>query len=201
MTPRVIQIGDKPEIHLVLHIEDGNQKPNSSGVDGIPTINRTIIHTVARVEQGQSLVIGGIFRDEVIKTSRKVPLLGDIPLLGALFRSNGNQTRRAVRIFIVEPKIIDKGLAKYLSVGNQRILPKRLLNIDQISNQNLPLSKILSDAQCQSLDQAKRIQTLFKQANKEAIIVSCNKGNQPGWRVIDLSCSEDQIECIYKAYQ
>ncbi|HGJ5907204.1 MAG TPA: type III secretion system outer membrane ring subunit SctC [Arsenophonus nasoniae] len=201
MTPRVIQIGDKPEIHLVLHIEDGNQKPNSSGVDGIPTINRTIIDTVARVEQGQSLVIGGIFRDEVIKTSRKVPLLGDIPLLGALFRSQSNQTRRAVRIFIVEPKIIDKGLAKYLSVGNQRILPKRLLNIDEISNQNLPLSKILSDAQCQSLAQAKRIQSMFKQANKEAIIASCNKADQPGWRVIDLSCSEDQIECIYKAYQ
>lgn len=152
MTPRVIQIGDKPEIHLVLNIEDGNQKPNSSGVDGIPTINRTIIDTVARVEQGQSLVIGGIFRDEIIKTSRKVPLLGDIPLLGALFRSNGNQTRRAVRIFIVEPKIIDKGLAKYLSVGNQRSLAPRLLNIDEISNQNLPLRKILNDAQCQPLE-------------------------------------------------
>lgn len=125
MTPRVIQIGDKPEIHLVLHIEDGNQKPNSSGVDGIQTINRTIIDIVARVEQGQSLIISVILHDQIIKTSRKAPLLGDIPLLGALFRSNDKQTQRAVRIFIIESKIINKGLAKYLSVGNQRSLAPR----------------------------------------------------------------------------
>ncbi|MCB2693112.1 EscC/YscC/HrcC family type III secretion system outer membrane ring protein, partial [Listeria monocytogenes] len=39
MTPRVVTLGDTPEISLSLHIEDGSQKPNSAGLDKIPTIN------------------------------------------------------------------------------------------------------------------------------------------------------------------
>lgn len=94
MTPRVIQMGDRPEISLSLHIEDGNQKPNSAGADGIPTISRTVVDTIARVGHGQSLLIGGIYRDEMSENLSKVPFLGDIPYLGALFRSKDTQTRR-----------------------------------------------------------------------------------------------------------
>ncbi|MCS8642469.1 EscC/YscC/HrcC family type III secretion system outer membrane ring protein, partial [Pseudomonas aeruginosa] len=73
MTPRVVTLGDTPEISLSLHIEDGSQKPNSAGLDKIPTINRTVIDTIARVGHGQSLLIGGIYRDELSQSQRKVP--------------------------------------------------------------------------------------------------------------------------------
>ncbi|WP_269779973.1 type III secretion system outer membrane ring subunit SctC [Pseudomonas mosselii] len=112
MTPRLIRNADRPEISLSLHIEDGNQKPNSTGPDGIPTISRTVIDTLARVDLGQSLMIGGIHRDESSESIRKVPLLGDIPFLGALFRYHSNNTRRSVRLFLIEPRLIDPGLGE-----------------------------------------------------------------------------------------
>nr|EPB94365.1 type III secretion outer membrane protein PscC precursor [Pseudomonas plecoglossicida NB2011] len=109
MTPRVTQLGERPEISLSLHIEDGAQKLNSSGPDGLPTIARTVIDTVARVGLGQSLLIGGIHRDEQSEYVRKVPWLGDIPYLGALFRFKSGMSRRSVRLFLIEPRLIDTG--------------------------------------------------------------------------------------------
>lgn len=112
MTPRLIRSTDRPEISLSLHIEDGSQKPNSTGPDGIPTISRTVVDTLARVDVGQSLMIGGIHRDETSESIRKVPLLGDIPFVGALFRYQSSNTRRSVRLFLIEPRLIDPELGE-----------------------------------------------------------------------------------------
>lgn len=115
MTPRVIRGNEPPEISLNLHIEDGNQKPNSTGPEGIPTISRTVIETLARVSLGQSLLIGGIHRDELSESVRKVPLLGDVPYLGALFRYHSRNHRRSVRLFLIEPRLIDQGFEPALA--------------------------------------------------------------------------------------
>ncbi|EGT3624544.1 type III secretion system outer membrane ring subunit SctC [Morganella morganii] len=109
LTPRIIRETQNTLLDMTLHIEDGNQKAGNNNSDTIPTINRTVIDTIARVELDQSLLIGGIYRDEELKTESKVPLLGDIPWLGALFRSETTQERSAVRLFIIRPRIIDYG--------------------------------------------------------------------------------------------
>ncbi|MBV8029863.1 EscC/YscC/HrcC family type III secretion system outer membrane ring protein, partial [Yersinia pestis] len=77
----------------------------SSGIDGIPTMSRTVVDNVARLGHGQSLIFGGIYRDELSVAISKVPLLGDIPDLGALFRRKSELTRRTVGLFIIEPRI------------------------------------------------------------------------------------------------
>ncbi|ERT12562.1 type III secretion system outer membrane ring subunit SctC [Photorhabdus temperata] len=196
MTPRVIQIGDSPEISLSLHIEDGNQKPNSSGLDGIPTISRTIVDTVARVGHGQSLLIGGIYRDEMSETQRKVPFLGDIPYLGVLFRSTTEQVRRSVRLFIIEPRLIDDGIAHYLALGNGQDLRHRLLATQDLSNQSVSLSKVLAGAQCQSLSPARQAQETLRQAGKSSFLASCRMGKTYGWRVIEQQCSLKDTWCV-----
>ncbi|WP_445496752.1 type III secretion system outer membrane ring subunit SctC [Photorhabdus sp. SF281] len=196
MTPRVIQIGDSAEISLSLHIEDGNQKPNSSGPDGIPTISRTIVDTVARVGHGQSLLIGGIYRDEMSETQRKVPFLGDIPYLGVLFRSTTEQVRRSVRLFIIEPRLIDSGIAHYLALGNGQDLRHRLLATQDISNQSVSLSKVLSGAQCQPLPPARQVQETLRQAGKSSFLASCRMGKTYGWRVIEQQCSLKDTWCV-----
>ncbi|WP_350305471.1 type III secretion system outer membrane ring subunit SctC [Photorhabdus viridis] len=196
MTPRVIQIGDSPEISLSLHIEDGNQKPNSSGLDGIPTISRTIVDTVARVGHGQSLLIGGIYRDEMSETQRKVPFLGDIPYLGVLFRSTTEQVRRSVRLFIIEPRLIDGGIAHYLALGNGQDLRHRLLATQDLSNQSVSLSKVLAGAQCQSLSPARQVQETLRQAGKSSFLAPCRMGKAYGWRVIEQQCSLKDTWCV-----
>ncbi|TNH94993.1 EscC/YscC/HrcC family type III secretion system outer membrane ring protein [Aeromonas sobria] len=187
MTPRVIQMGDKPEISLSLHIEDGSQKPNGTGADGLPTIQRTVVDTIARVGHGQSLLIGGIYRDEMSENLSKVPFLGDIPYLGALFRSKDTQTRRSVRLFIIEPRLIDDGIAHYLSLGNGQDLRASVLGVDEISNQSLSLGKVLGGAQCQPLAAARDVQQLLRQGGKSSSLTQCRMGNEQGWRLVEMN--------------
>ncbi|WP_440894266.1 type III secretion system outer membrane ring subunit SctC [Aeromonas dhakensis] len=187
MTPRVIQLGDRPEVSLSLHIEDGSQKPNSSGLDGIPTISRTVVDTIARVGHGQSLLIGGIYRDELSESLSKVPFLGDIPYLGALFRSKESQTRRQVRLFIIEPRLIDDGIAHYLSLGHGQDLRAGVLGVDEISNQSLSLGKVLGGAQCQPLAAAREVQQLLRQGGRSSSLTRCQMGREQGWRLVEMS--------------
>ncbi|MFQ2918365.1 SctC family type III secretion system outer membrane ring subunit AscC [Aeromonas allosaccharophila] len=186
MTPRVIQMGDRPEISLSLHIEDGGQKVNSTGIDGIPTISRTVVDTIARVSHGQSLLIGGIYRDEINENLSKVPFLGDIPYLGALFRSKDTQTKRSVRLFIIEPRLIDDGIAHYLALGNGQDLRAGLLGADELSNQSLSLGKVLGGAQCQPLAAARDVQQQLRQGGKSSSLIQCRMGNELGWRLVEM---------------
>lgn len=197
LTPRVIQLGDKPEISLSLHIEDGNQKPNSSGPGGLPTIARTVVDTVARVGHGQSLLIGGIYRDELSESMRKVPLLGDIPYLGALFRFKSSFTRRSVRLFLIEPRLIDNGLGHFVALGSKRGYMDQLLQVDELSNQSLSLQKLLGTTQCQALGQARELQQILAQTGKDSSLTACAMGNDTqGWRIAEGACVEGVDQCV-----
>ncbi|NJO52882.1 MAG: type II and III secretion system protein, partial [Leptolyngbyaceae cyanobacterium RM2_2_4] len=60
-----------------------------------------------RVRDGQTLILSGIIQDEDRTTVSKVPILGDIPLLGALFRSTNRENSRQEVIVILTPQILD----------------------------------------------------------------------------------------------
>jgi pilus assembly protein CpaC len=64
--------------------------------------------TVSRVEmaEGETLIIGGLLDRRILKDLTKVPLLGDIPILGALFRSTRFQNRETELVFVITPRII-----------------------------------------------------------------------------------------------
>lgn len=70
-------------------------------VNGLPQTAAREAETVVRVKDGDTLVIGGLIRDEDIKQMQKVPLLGDLPLVGHLFRHNSRNSRRTeVMVFL-----------------------------------------------------------------------------------------------------
>jgi type IV pilus assembly protein PilQ len=60
-----------------------------------------------RLRDGQTLVLSGIIQDEDRSTVTKVPILGDIPLLGALFRRTDRANQRREVIVIVTPRVLD----------------------------------------------------------------------------------------------
>ncbi|TYQ28499.1 AMIN domain-containing protein [Pseudanabaena sp. UWO310] len=68
---------------------------------------RTLNSGQIRVRDGQTLVLSGIIRDSDRQTLTKVPFLGDLPIIGALFRQESNQNVRNEVIIIVTPRIID----------------------------------------------------------------------------------------------
>ena len=82
-----------------------------SGIGGfVPTIDTTNVETEALVGDGQTLVLGGIFQMESLETVEKVPVLGDIPVVGKMFRNKStDQTKREILIFIT-PRILNDPL-------------------------------------------------------------------------------------------
>jgi len=79
---------------------------------GIPTIDVTEVQTKVLVADGQTVVLGGIFQVEQVTGEDKVPLLGDIPFLGRLFRRDiRSQEKRELLVFIT-PKIMADSLTE-----------------------------------------------------------------------------------------
>ncbi len=88
-----------------------------SGNGATNTLNllstRQVSSGLVRMRDGQTLILSGIIQDQERTTVSKVPILGDIPLLGALFRSTDKTNERAEVIVLLTPKIVDEdaGLA------------------------------------------------------------------------------------------
>jgi len=88
----------------------GQLVPTGSG-GFVPSVDKRELNTQVLVSNGETIVLGGVYEQESSDTVNKVPLLGDIPLLGALFRQNSkSSTKRELLIFIT-PKIVQEGLA------------------------------------------------------------------------------------------
>ncbi|WP_232454844.1 type III secretion system outer membrane ring subunit SctC [Burkholderia ubonensis] len=105
VVPAVVRSSDgKADIRLQVFIEDGSL--GSQRIDDLPVTNKSAITTQAIVRNGESLLIGGYVRDVSDHGESKVPLLGDIPLLGALFRFRSTQTDRQERLFLITPKLL-----------------------------------------------------------------------------------------------
>ena len=81
---------------------------NSSGsVVTVPDEITNELTTNVIVRDGQTVVLGGLFRDKTQTTRRQVPFLGDIPILGEAFRGTDNEVERTEIIFLVTPKIVN----------------------------------------------------------------------------------------------
>jgi len=75
---------------------------------GYPTISQRQAETAATVRDGDSFVIGGLIQDENIDTKTKVPLLGDIPILGQAFRTDKNTRTKTELYIVVTPHIVHR---------------------------------------------------------------------------------------------
>ncbi|AOE49093.1 Type IV pilus secretin PilQ [Kangiella sediminilitoris] len=77
---------------------------------GAPAINTQEIGTQVLVDNGETIVLGGIFQHRTKYDETKVPLLGDIPLLGWLFRNTSRENSKEELLIFVTPKILKQGL-------------------------------------------------------------------------------------------
>ncbi len=76
--------------------------------DGVPQETTTEVRTNILVKDGETIVIGGLFRDVITTTRKQVPLLGDIPIIGALFRSKKDSVRREEVMVLLTTHIIEE---------------------------------------------------------------------------------------------
>lgn len=107
--PRIAN--QRKSVEMIIELEDGAQKKEADetrGEDALPVINRTNISTIARVAQGNTLLIGGYTRENTYRHHDKIPLLGDIPLAGRLFQFESVKTEKMVRLFLLQPRILQQ---------------------------------------------------------------------------------------------
>lgn len=105
VNPHVFRDHDQTRIRIVVNIEDGNINGTAS-VDAIPVIERSSVATQAMVVDGESLLLGGMTADADTDNVTKVPLLGDIPLLGELFKFREKNRAHTERLFLITPRLV-----------------------------------------------------------------------------------------------
>jgi type II secretory pathway component GspD/PulD (secretin) len=107
VTPH-INVGNK--ITMDVHPEVSDLSSQATVQGGI-IINTTMADTRVMVNDGQTAVIGGLIRSNESVTSRGVPVLMDIPLLGMLFKSNTTVKQKRELLIFLTPKIISEDTA------------------------------------------------------------------------------------------
>lgn len=98
-----------PDNRLVLDLSVTQDRPGEvvkTGTGEAVAINTQRIGTQVLVNNGETVVLGGIFQHSVTSSVDKVPLLGDLPLLGALFRRSYEQMGKSELLIFVTPKVV-----------------------------------------------------------------------------------------------
>ncbi len=153
----------KPRINkhksMVLEIEQTVESITTAAVAAADIItNKRNIKTSVRLDNEQVLVLGGLISDEVHQNQQKVPLLGDIPILGRLFRSTSVQATKTNLLVFIHPVILsDPEQADTFTLGRYN----KLRTLQQEFNENkvesffipqeLPLLPELNPAQTEEL--------------------------------------------------
>ena len=106
MTPRV---GRDGVINLTLDLETGQVIQMITGSTGeqMPRTSRRHVTTNVRVRDGEPFVIGGLFSDNKSRTRNRIPILGQLPLLGELFTYRQDEHRKTQVVMLVVPYVLD----------------------------------------------------------------------------------------------
>ena len=84
---------------------------HASEFGGEPPIDTNQIETQVLVDNGQTVVLGGILTTEQLSQIAKTPLLGDLPILGRLFRYTEESNEKVELLVFITPRLLDDGLA------------------------------------------------------------------------------------------
>lgn len=107
VTPRISESGDiTVTINQaeVSHVE-------ARGDKGLPIVSKRSVNTTVRVKDGETIVIGGLMQKKKSETKKKIPLLGDLPYLGGMFRGVSHGEEETEVLIMITPHIIqDKDL-------------------------------------------------------------------------------------------
>jgi general secretion pathway protein D len=131
------QVNEGNAVQLVIE-QEVSSVSGTTGVD--ISINKREIKTTVMADSGDTVVLGGLIDEDVQESVQKVPLLGDIPIIGHLFKSTSNSTRkRNLMVFLRATIVRDSSLMKEISESKYNYI-----RADQIRKQEEGLS-LMSD--------------------------------------------------------
>ncbi|HEY1773522.1 MAG TPA: type IV pilus secretin PilQ [Gammaproteobacteria bacterium] len=107
VTPQITP-DDRIIMDLEVHDDQVGQNVQSATGGSVPSIDTRDVKTQVLVNNGDTIVLGGIYETTQNVTTTKVPLLGDLPLLGWLFRNTSTENNKDELLIFVTPKIVDQ---------------------------------------------------------------------------------------------
>ena len=117
VTPRInesgrVQLEIEQEVSAVV-------RTTTSGIDS-PTIQQRRVKTTVVVNDGEVLALGGMIQEQTNKTSAQLPVLGDIPGLGALFSNRNNDVQKTELVILITPRVVRDGTESRLVTEEYR---------------------------------------------------------------------------------
>ncbi len=101
-----------PEGKVQMNLQIKNDSVGGATPTGQYTINKNEINTNVLVDNGETVVLGGIFEQQTINQQTKVPFLGDIPYLGRLFRKDVKSDNKSELLIFVTPRIVNDSVSR-----------------------------------------------------------------------------------------
>jgi type IV pilus assembly protein PilQ len=101
-----------PEGKVQMNLKIKNDSVGNPTPTGQYTINKNEINTNILVENGETVVLGGIFEQQTANTQTKVPFLGDLPYVGRLFRKDVKKDNKSELLIFVTPRIVDDSVSR-----------------------------------------------------------------------------------------
>lgn len=129
-TPTVLEDG---LINLVVAPEV-SQIDLSTQIAGVPGLSTRKVETTVELRDGQSFAIAGLLQNDFSDSIRQVPFLGDIPVLGALFRSTGFQKDETELVIVVTPRLVSPVVAGSVALPTDGFAPPSDLNLFLLGN-------------------------------------------------------------------
>ena len=115
--PAVLRLEVTPQItpdeRIIMDLKINQDSVGEVTNTGVPAINTNSVQTQVLVENGETVVLGGIFRSEEISSISKTPFFGDLPLIGALFRNTTYSSEKNELLVFITPRLVKDSLANH----------------------------------------------------------------------------------------
>ncbi|MFZ5466721.1 MAG: type IV pilus secretin PilQ [Pseudomonadota bacterium] len=100
-----------PNNDVIMDIKVQKDEPDfTRSINGVPPIDKREVNTKVQVQNGETVVLGGIYEISSADQINKIPFLGDLPILGHLFKTNGTKSNKFELIIFVTPRIVENGV-------------------------------------------------------------------------------------------
>ena len=97
-----------PDNKIIMDVTINKDTPDNTyqSSEGEPSIRTQSVKTQAMIEDGGTLVVGGVYQEVIQNNVKKVPMLGDLPVLGNLFKTRSRNNSRNELLFFITPRIM-----------------------------------------------------------------------------------------------
>jgi len=123
VTPRVTQ-GDVVRMEVSVMANEAGEPVKIAGQD-YPSTKAREANAILSVKSGHTIVLGGLMRESIVRSAERVPILGDLPIIGSLFRStSSSREKRELLVFLTPHVVRSPAEAAQLTESEKSRLPE-----------------------------------------------------------------------------